>query len=126
MNFQEKIEIYKDIIVSLDYCVNDYLYILEGLKNKNNGILNDVDNAIVFLMRCLKKYYGKDVMLFIDEYDTPFIEAKTGNFYQELKGSLATLLRSSLKNSEDLKWIMLILKILLKNLKNLFIIKIMI
>ena len=83
---------------------NDYLYILEGLKNKNNGILNDVDNAIVFLMRCLKKYYGKDVMLFIDEYDTPFIEAKTGNFYQELKGSLATLLRSSLKNSEDLKY----------------------
>ena len=43
-------------------------------------------------------------MLFIDEYDTPFIEAKTGNFYQELKGSLATLLRSSLKNSEDLKY----------------------
>ena len=77
---------------------NDYLYILEGLKNKNNGILNDVDNAIVFLMRCLKKYYGKD------EYDTTFIEAKTGNFYQELKGSLATLLRSSLKNSEDLKY----------------------
>ena len=29
MNFQEKIEIYKDIIVSLDYCVNDYLYILD-------------------------------------------------------------------------------------------------
>ena len=28
MNFQEKIEIYKDIIVSLDYCVNDYLYII--------------------------------------------------------------------------------------------------
>ena len=83
---------------------NDYLYILDGLKNKNNGILNDVDNAIIFLMRCLKRYYGKDVMLFIDEYDTPFIEAKTGNFYQELKGSLATLLRSSLKNSEALKY----------------------
>ena len=29
MNFQEKIEIYKDIIVSLDYCINDYLYILD-------------------------------------------------------------------------------------------------
>ena len=83
---------------------NDYLYILDGLKNKNNGILNDVDNAIIFLMRCLKRYYGKDVMLFIDEYDTPFIEAKTGNCYQEVKGSLATLLRSSLKNSEDLKY----------------------
>ena len=46
----------------------------------------------------------KKVIILIDEYDTPFIEAKTGNFYQELKGSLATLLRSSLKNSEDLKY----------------------
>lgn len=69
MNFQEKIEIYKDIIVSLDYCVNDYLYIL------------DVEN---------------------DEY---FISPHAAVRF---------------------KWIMLILKILLKNLKNLFIIKIMI
>ena len=104
MNFQEKIEIYKDIIVSLDYCVNDYLYILEGLKNKNNGILNDVDNAIVFLMRCLKKYYGKDVMLFIDEYDTPFIEAYTKGFYEEVRGGLSGLLHNSLKTSNSLKY----------------------
>lgn len=34
MNFQEKIEIYKDIIVSLDYCINDYLYILD-VENEN-------------------------------------------------------------------------------------------
>lgn len=34
MTFQEKKEIYKKIIVSLDYCVNDYLYILDVEKNE--------------------------------------------------------------------------------------------
>ena len=34
---------------------SDYLYIVEGLKNKDNGSLQDVDNTIVFLMRQLKK-----------------------------------------------------------------------
>lgn len=34
MTFQEKKEIYKKIIVSLDYCVDDYLYILDVEKNE--------------------------------------------------------------------------------------------
>ena len=90
-----------------EYEENDYRIINEGIKNNQNGTLQDIEKALIFLMRRLKKYYGKDVVLFIDEYDTPFIEAKTGNFYQEIKGSLATLLRSSLKNSDDLKYAML-------------------
>lgn len=90
-----------------EYEENDYRIINEGIKNNQNGTLQDIEKALIFLMHRLKKYYGKDVVLFIDEYDTPFIEAKTGNFYQEIKGSLATLLRSSLKNSGDLKYAML-------------------
>ena len=96
--------IFKDID---EYEENDYRIINEGIKNNQNGTLQDIEKALIFLMHRLKKYYGKDVVLFIDEYDTPFIEAKTGNFYQEIKGSLATLLRSSLKNSGDLKYAML-------------------
>ena len=82
--------------------LNDYKIIIEGLKNKNNNILTDVDNALEFLMIHLQKYYNKKVMVFIDEYDTPFVEAKVGGFYQEIKGGLTTLLRSSLKNSNAL------------------------
>lgn len=86
---------------------NDFDYIINGLLQKNNGTLDDVNNAIIFLMKKLKEHYGKDVMVFIDEYDTPFIEARVGGFYSEIKGGLATLLRSSLKNSSDLKYAML-------------------
>nr|WP_318000512.1 AAA family ATPase [uncultured Faecalibacillus sp.] len=103
--FQLEYSRYNYIFKDMDeYEENDYRIINEGIKNNQNGTLQDIEKALIFLMCRLKKYYGKDVVLFIDEYDTPFIEAKTGNFYQELKGSLATLLRSSLKNSNDLKY----------------------
>ena len=86
---------------------NDFDNIVTGLLNKNNETLDDVSNALIFLMKKLKDYYGKEVMLFIDEYDTPFIESRVGNFYSEIKSGLSTLLRSSLKNSIDLKYAML-------------------
>lgn len=106
--FQLEYSRYNYIFKDMDeYEENDYRIINEGIKNNQNGTLQDIEKALIFLMRRLKKYYGKDVVLFIDEYDTPFIEANTGNFYQEIKGSLATLLRSSLKNSDDLKYAML-------------------
>ena len=103
--FQLEYSRYHFIFKDMDeYEENDYRIINKGIKNNQNGTLQDIEKAFIFLMRRLKKYYNKQVMLFIDEYDTPFIEAKIGDFYQELKGSLATLLRSSLKNSEDLKY----------------------
>ena len=103
--FQLEYSRYHFIFKDMDeYEENDYRIINKGIKDNQNGTLQDIEKAFIFLMRRLKKYYNKQVMLFIDEYDTPFIEAKTGNFYQELKGSLATLLRSSLKNSEALKY----------------------
>lgn len=106
--FQLEYSRYNYIFKDMDeYEENDYRIVNEGIKNNQNGTLQDIEKALIFLMHRLKKYYGKDVVLFIDEYDTPFIEAKTGNFYQEIKGSLATLLRSSLKNSDDLKYAML-------------------
>ena len=89
------------------YEQNKHDFLESRLMNYSNGNLEGIVDSISFLMDKLKDYYHKEVMVFIDEYDTPFIEAKTGNFYQEIKGSLATLLRSSLKNSDDLKYAML-------------------
>ena len=39
-------------------------------------------------MEIMEDYYGKEVMVFIDEYDTPFVEAHTGGFYDEVRGGL--------------------------------------
>ena len=58
-------------------------------------------------MERMEDYYGKEVMVFIDEYDTPFVEAHTGGFYDEVRGGLAGLLHNSLKTSTSLKYAML-------------------
>ena len=98
-------ERYKHIFKNIDeHDQDDYNAIMEGIKNKRDGRLDNVDDAIVFLMEKLKAYYGKDVMVFIDEYDTPFIEAHVNGFYNEVKDDLSALLGTSLKNSPCLKY----------------------
>ena len=102
--YEKYMFVFKDLTL---FEKNDFDHIVTGLLNKNNETLDDVSNALIFLMKKLKEHYGKEVMLFIDEYDTPFIESRVGNFYPEIKSGLSTLLRSSLKNSIDLKYAML-------------------
>ena len=72
-----------------------------------NGDLTGIDDALVFLMDRLKDYYHKDVMVFIDEYDTPFVEANVNGFYLEIRNGLSSLLHNSLKTSNSLACAML-------------------
>ena len=81
--------------------------IMKGLNNLQDGSLNMVVNAISFLTEKSYRYYGKRVMLFIDEYDTPFIEAHVNNCYDELHGALAGMLSSALKDNPYLQYAML-------------------
>ena len=83
---------------------HERLYEVLDDNNKNN--LKGIDDAISFLMERMEDYYGKEVMVFIDEYDTPFVEAHTGGFYDEVRGGLAGLLHNSLKTSTSLKYAM--------------------
>ncbi len=82
----------------------DHLY--DVLVQYDND-LTGINDALSFLMERLEDYYGKKVMVFIDEYDTPFIEAHVNGFYDEIKGGLSGLLHNSLKTSDSLKYAML-------------------
>ena len=82
----------------------DYLYkVLADL----NGDLVGIDNALKFLMDQMQDYYKKEVMVFIDEYDTPFIESHVNKFYDDIVEGLSGLLHNSLKTSNGLKYAML-------------------
>lgn len=81
---------------------NEYESLVQGLMTKNDGILDNIIDALSFLMERLEKYYHKKVMVFIDEYDTPFIEAHVGGYYEELRGGLSSLLHNALKTSTSL------------------------
>lgn len=85
----------------------NYERLYEVLADNNKNNLKRIDDAISFLMERMEDYYGKEVMVFIDEYDTPFVEAHTGGFYDEVRGGLAGLLHNSLKTSTSLKYAML-------------------
>ena len=77
---------------------HERLYEVLADNNKNN--LKGIDDAISFLMEIMEDYYGKEVMVFIDEYDT-------GGFYDEVRGGPAGLFHNSLKTSTSLKYAML-------------------
>lgn len=86
---------------------NEYESLVQGLMTKNDGILDNIIDALSFLMERLEKYYHKKVMVFIDEYDTPFIEAHVGGYYEELPGGLSSLLHNALKTSTSLHYAMM-------------------
>ena len=84
MNFQEKIEIYKDIIVSLDYCVNDYLYILdvendEYFISPHAAVRFKMDNA--YFKNPVKEFkkfvYYKDYDLVVEDLNKILSGEKT-------------------------------------------------
>lgn len=86
---------------------NEYESLVQGLMTKNDGLLDNITDALSFLMERLEKYYHKKVMVFIDEYDTPFIEAHVGGYYEELRGGLSSLLHNTLKTSTSLHYAMM-------------------
>ena len=85
----------------------NYERLYEVLADNNKNNRKGIDDAISFFMERMEDYYGNEVMVFIDEYDTPFVEAHTGGFYDEVRGGLAGLLHNSLKTSTSLKYAML-------------------
>lgn len=108
---QELLREYKKFKFVLDeideFDKSSYCLILESMNNLTNESLDNIDNALKFLMSYIEAYYHKKVMLFIDEYDTPFIEAHVNKFYDDVKSGLASLLHNSLKDNDSLQYALL-------------------
>ena len=51
----------------------------------------------------LSRYYGKKVVLFLDEYDTPMQEAYAGGYWEEMAGFIRSLLNASFKTNPYLE-----------------------
>ncbi|MGN1332866.1 MAG: AAA family ATPase, partial [Lachnospiraceae bacterium] len=55
--------------------------------------------AIYKLSDFLYRYYGKKVIILLDEYDTPMQEAYVGGFWEELVGFIRSLFNSAFKTN---------------------------
>ncbi len=90
-----------------EFDADEYQKIRKTLLDTENGETDGLGNTLAFLIEKLEKHHGRKVMVFIDEYDTPFIEAHVNGFYDEVCSGLSSLLYNALKASTSLQHAML-------------------
>lgn len=61
-------------------------------------------DSIKFLSKCLYNYYGKKVIILIDEYDVPLENAFHRGFYEEMIDFIRSLFESALKTNDSLEF----------------------
>ncbi len=93
---------------------NQYDFLLEsGLLNENEkGLYYEVNaemedylasEALANLSDYLMRYYGKKVIILLDEYDTPMQEAYVGGYWDELISFMRNLFHSTFKSNPYLE-----------------------
>ena len=93
---------------------NEYDYIMKsGIYNANEkmqyqsvcvGLSDTVaQEALKNLSNYLSRYYGKKVIILLDEYDTPMQEAYVNGYWEELVGFTRSLFNSTFKTNPYLE-----------------------
>ena len=110
-NYQDTIAKIKKIICSL-YQSFMFLTDWDGLtdeeKNNIKGISDDMSDvtaqsSIKDLSNYLSRYYGKKIIILLDEYDTPMQEAYTNGYWEELVAFTRSLFNSTFKTNPYLE-----------------------
>ena len=70
-------------------------------KNPSESLLK---TSISLLMRMMAVYYGKPVILLIDEYDVPLAKASTHGYYQEMLEVMRAMMSTCLKDNRNLSF----------------------
>ena len=79
-----------------------YKEIFTRLKRRQ-GNKTDVQISLRILMRMMQIYYGKQVILLIDEYDVPLAKAFANGYYDQMVFLIRNLLEQALKTNSSLK-----------------------
>lgn len=85
----------------------------EKEKNQYQEIINETASDDVFsyalrlLSECLRKVYGKNVIILIDEYDVPLENAYFCGFYDKMVGLICSVFESALKTNPSLEFAVL-------------------
>ena len=107
--WEESLEQLKSLISNL---YNEFEYIRECLNESEIELFNDIwfkkengeyANSLKNLTSFLYKYYKKEVILLIDEYDIPLITAHKYGYYDEIINFYKIFLGEALKTNQYLK-----------------------
>ncbi len=64
----------------------------------------ELENSLFILMRMLKAYYEKKVILLIDEYDVPLAKADEYGYYNEMLSVIRGIMGTALKSNDCLRF----------------------
>lgn len=64
----------------------------------------EYNKSLKFLSECLYRYYGRKVIILIDEYDVPLESAHTNGYYSQMVNFIRSLFESALKTNPYLEF----------------------
>ena len=64
----------------------------------------EISRSLQLLLQIMNKYYGKQVILLLDEYDVPLAKASTNNYYDQMLEIIKTMKSTALKDNSNLKF----------------------
>ena len=77
--------------------------IFERLKMQTASLV-DIQSSLFIIMKMMQAYYGKPVILLLDEYDVPIAKASSKGYYAEMLEVIKTMLSTSLKDNVSLRF----------------------
>lgn len=110
-NYKDAVQKIKNIIVDA-YRQHRYLLeqecFTENEKNRMLSVTEKMDDvtaqdALKELSYYLKLYYGKNVLILLDEYDTPMQEAYVHGYWEEFTGFMRSLFNAAFKTNPYLE-----------------------
>ena len=72
--------------------------------NDQTASLTDVQGALLVLMKMMRAYYGKPVILLLDEYDVPIAKASANGYYTEMLEVIRGMMSTALKDNDALRF----------------------
>ena len=77
--------------------------IFERLKMQTASLV-DIQSSLFIIMKMMQVYYGRPVILLLDEYDVPIAKASSKGYYTEMLEVIKTMLSTSLKDNASLRF----------------------
>ena len=95
-------KIYREFQYITEKMNKDDKEIYDSIKNRKNDM--DLNTSIELLSEYLFEYYGERVIILIDEYDAPIINAFDKGYYNEAINFFQVFYSSALKTNDSLKY----------------------
>ncbi|WP_448863652.1 AAA family ATPase [Dorea sp.] len=107
---------YERLAVQISNLYKEHAYLLENekmdlddrqlfkdLKSGNSGKIQ-VGQSLYTLIRLMRDYYGKQVILLLDEYDVPMAKASSNGYYEQMLDIMKEIMSTALKDNAALQF----------------------